>query len=199
VADLARTKDATYAHSASQRTAQRGRWRIRVAGRLAACLTSLYRAFSDTASKAMPFDGVGFAFPDRVSKIDQVIDLLASPDKWCQGNYKTPDGRFCIRGAIAAVEGANCLRPIVLQAIREVTGKHYFRIESFNDHADTNHAQVVQVLMRAHTYLISAQLDTKHGGMITWRARVRALLRRSAARETVWRNCRLRQSRYSVG
>ena len=126
----------------------------------------------------MPFDGVGFAFQDRVSKIDQVIDLLATPDKWCQGSYKTPDGRYCIRGAIVAVEGANNLRPIVLQAMREVTGKHYFRIESFNDRADTNHAQVVQVLMRARARLMSAQRDTKNGGRLAaigWRERLRAL------------------------
>jgi hypothetical protein len=132
----------------------------------------------------MPFDGVGFAFQDRVSKIDQVIDLLATPDKWCQGYYKTADGRYCIRGAIIAVEGANNLRPIVLQAIREVTGKHYFRIESFNDHADTNHVQMIQVLMRARANLISAQPDMKHGGTITWQTRVRALLRRSAGTTT---------------
>src|SRR5215471_6788356 len=113
----------------------------------------------------MPFDGVGFAFQDRASKIAHVIDLLATPDKWCQGYYKTPDGRYCIRGAIIAVEGANNLRPIVLQAIREVT-KHYFRIESFNDRADTSHAQVVQVLMRARAHLISAQLDMTHSGML---------------------------------
>jgi hypothetical protein len=27
----------------------------------------------------MPFDGVGFAVDDRVRKMDQVIDLLATP------------------------------------------------------------------------------------------------------------------------
>jgi hypothetical protein len=40
----------------------------------------------------MPFDGVGFAVGDRVSKIDQVIDLLATPDRWCKGQFKKPDG-----------------------------------------------------------------------------------------------------------
>jgi hypothetical protein len=35
--------------------------------------------------KAMPFDGVGPAFGDRTSKIDKVIDLLATPERWCQG------------------------------------------------------------------------------------------------------------------
>jgi hypothetical protein len=42
----------------------------------------------------MPFDGVGFASDD------QVISLLATPDKWCKGQFNTPDGRYCIRGAI---------------------------------------------------------------------------------------------------
>ena len=137
----------------------------------------------------MPFDGVGFAFQDRVSKIDQVIDLLATPDKWCQGNYKTPDGRYCIRGAIVAVEGANNLRPIVLQAIREVTGKHYFRIESFNDHADTDHAQVIQVLVRARAHLASEQLGVKDTGTLVsigWRSRLRALLPRAANMKTAY-------------
>jgi len=40
----------------------------------------------------MPFDGIGFAFDDRVSRIDQVISLLDTRDKWCKGNFKTPDG-----------------------------------------------------------------------------------------------------------
>ena len=38
----------------------------------------------------MPFDGIGFAFDDRVSKIDQVISLLDTQDKWCKGNFKNP-------------------------------------------------------------------------------------------------------------
>jgi hypothetical protein len=86
----------------------------------------------------MPFDGVGFASDDRVSKLDQVISLLATPDKWCKAQFKTLDGRYCIRGAIMAVEGAEILRPIVLQAIRDVTGIRYLRIESFNDYPYTH-------------------------------------------------------------
>jgi len=85
----------------------------------------------------MPFDGIGFAFDDRVSKIDQVISLLDTRDKWCKGNFKTPDGRHCIRGAIKAVEGAEVLQPIVLRAIHEATGQRFMRIESFNDHPYT--------------------------------------------------------------
>ncbi len=105
----------------------------------------------------MPFDGIGFAFDDRVSKIDQVITLLATPEKWCKAQFKTPDGRYCIRGAINAVEGADFLRPIMLRAIREVTGKRHLRIEMFNDHPYTRHAQVLQVLTRARYLVVSGE------------------------------------------
>ena len=87
----------------------------------------------------MPFDGVGLGLDDRVGKIDKVIDLLGTSDRWCKGTLKTHDGRRCIRGAIMAVDGVGTLQPVVLRAINEVTGRHYRRIESFNDHPDTNH------------------------------------------------------------
>ena len=103
----------------------------------------------------MPFDGVGFPIDDRVSKIDHVIDLLATPDQWCKAQFKTRDGRYCIRGAMMAAEGADFLKPIMLQAIREVTGQRYLRIESFNDHPYTQHAQVLRVLMRARQLVVS--------------------------------------------
>ena len=103
----------------------------------------------------MPFDGVGFPIDDRVSKIDHVIDLVATPDQWCKAQFKTHDGRYCIRGAIMAVEGADFLKPIMLQAIREVTGERYLRIESFNDHPYTQHAQVLRVLMRARQLVVT--------------------------------------------
>jgi hypothetical protein len=66
------------------------------------------------------------------------------------GGFSTYDGRHCIRGAIMAVDGLGTLRPVVLRAINEVTGHHYWSIEKFNDDPDTHHAQVVAVLARAH-------------------------------------------------
>ena len=104
----------------------------------------------------MPFDGVGFGFDDRMGKIDKVINLLATPDRWCKGTLRTHDGRHCIRGAIMAVDGVGTLGPIVLRAINEVTGRHYWRIESFNDHHATDHAQVVEVLARARSDIAAA-------------------------------------------
>jgi hypothetical protein len=105
----------------------------------------------------MPFDGIGFAFDERVSKMDEVIQLLATPDKWCKGTLRTYDGHRCIRGAMMAVEEAQCLAPIILRAIRDVTGKRYFSIESFNDHPSTHHAQVLHVLAKARDDLIRMQ------------------------------------------
>ena len=106
----------------------------------------------------MPFDGGGLGFDDRMYKIDRVIDLLATPDRWCKGTFWTHDGRHCIRGAIIAVDGVGILGPIVLRAIGEVTGRRYRRIVSFNDNPNTDHAQVIEVLTRARTDLVVEHL-----------------------------------------
>ena len=74
----------------------------------------------------MPFDGIGFPNSDRLNKIEDVTQLIGTPDEWCKGRYKTFDGRFCIQGAIIEVKAPE-IRPIILQAIHEVTGKHYRR------------------------------------------------------------------------
>ena len=123
----------------------------------------------------MPFDGVGLGLDDRMGKIDKVINLLATPDRWCKGTLRTHDGRHCIRGAIMAVDGVGTLQPVVLRAINEVTGRHYRRIESFNDHPDTDHGQVVEVLARARDDLVAgrlAVLRSKPPAPTGWRARL---------------------------
>src|SRR5581483_4767495 len=97
----------------------------------------------------MPFDGVGFGPYESLNKIDAVIDLLAMPDKWCKGALRSHDGRYCIRGAVRAVGAAEVLEPTILQAIGDVAGKRFRRIESFNDHPNTSHDQVLEILLRA--------------------------------------------------
>jgi hypothetical protein len=57
-----------------------------------------------------------------------------------------------------AVDGVGTLQPVVLRAINEVTGRHYRRIESFNDHPDTDHVQIVEVLARARDDLVAGRL-----------------------------------------
>ena len=97
----------------------------------------------------MPFDGVGFVVDESAQKLDAVIDLLGTPDRWCKGALRSHDGRYCIRGAIRAVNGAELLEPAILQAIGQVAGRRFRRIEAFNDHPNTSHDQVVAVLSRA--------------------------------------------------
>jgi len=97
----------------------------------------------------MPFDGVDFVANESVDKLDAVSDLLGMPDRWCKGALRSHDGRYCIRGAIRAVNGADLLEPAILQAIGQVAGRRFRRIEAFNDHPNTSHDQVVEVLARA--------------------------------------------------
>ena len=51
------------------------------------------------------------------------------------------------------------LDPIILRAIREVGGKRYWRIESFNDHPSTTHADVLRVLRRARENVIAGMIE----------------------------------------
>ncbi|HEX6441849.1 MAG TPA: hypothetical protein VF007_06650 [Stellaceae bacterium] len=104
----------------------------------------------------MPFDGVGYISSEPLRKIDVVIDLLSTPDKWCKGALRSHDGRYCIRGAVMSVGATDLLEPAILQAIGEVAGRRFRRIESFNDYPNTTHEQIVTVLQRARDNLTGA-------------------------------------------
>ena len=98
----------------------------------------------------MPFDGAEFFVPgERLQKLETVIQLVEDPSSWGKGTLKSSDGRYCIRGAIIAAGGIGVLEPPILEAINQVTGKAYARIEQFNDDAATNHQLVCRVLGRA--------------------------------------------------
>src|SRR5258707_13886824 len=86
----------------------------------------------------MPFDGLGFVADESVRKLDQVIELIGTPDRWCKGALRSHDGRYCIRGAVGAVDGAGLLEPPILQAVCQVAGRRFGRIEAFNDHPNTS-------------------------------------------------------------
>ena len=106
----------------------------------------------------MPFDGIGYISSESLRKIDAVIDLLSTPDKWCKGALRSHDGRYCIRGAVMSVGATDALEPVILHAIGEVAGRRFRRIESFNDYPNTTHEQVVAVLHRAR--------DNMAGGVV---------------------------------
>jgi len=123
----------------------------------------------------MPFDGLGFVADESVRKLDAVIDLLGTPDRWCKGALRSHDGRYCIRGAIRAVDGAELLEPAILQAIGQVAGRRFRRIEAFNDHPNTGHDQVIAVLSRARrnievgpTQSAAARLRQPAASLLGW-------------------------------
>ena len=112
----------------------------------------------------MPFDGAGFGYNESLQKLDTVIDLLETPDRWCKGALRSHDGRYCIRGAIRAVSASDVLEPAILNAIGQVAGRRFRRIEAFNDHPNTTHDQVVAVLARARNNLGSNLGDSRSTG-----------------------------------
>jgi len=108
----------------------------------------------------MPLDDTGFR--DRfgpLDKIDRVIDLLATEERWCRGTLRTRDGRHCILGAIQTVAGARVLIRPISTAIEQVTGRRFAwsglrNIPLFNDDSTTTHALVLRVLFQARENII---------------------------------------------
>jgi hypothetical protein len=128
----------------------------------------------------MPFDGVGYISTEPMRKIDAVIDLLSTPDKWCKGALRSHDGRYCIRGAVMSVGATDLLEPAILQAIGEVAGRRFRRIESFNDYPNTTHEQVVAVLHRARDNMAGGIARTTwvprdgRSAPVAWRSTLRS-------------------------
>ena len=111
----------------------------------------------------MPLDGTEFGFlgDHPLAKLGAVERLLASERQWCKGRLRDRDGRHCLVGAIQAVDARQLLEPIILRAAREVGGRRYWRIESFNDNPRTTHADVLRVLRRARENIITGMIDGK--------------------------------------
>jgi hypothetical protein len=130
----------------------------------------------------MPLDDTGFRERfEPLDKIDQVIDLLATEERWCQGALVTPDGRRCIMGAIQAVNGAAVLVRPVSFAIRRVTGRRFgwfgsYIIPRFNDDRGTTHPLVMKVLSRARENIIRGMSEDDRGTI--WRRRLAGLYQR---------------------
>lgn len=125
----------------------------------------------------MPLDDTRFRDPfEPLDKIDRVIDLLTTEDRWCQGQLETADGRRCIMGAIQAVDGADVLIHAIAIAIRQVTGRRFSWIASnsiprFNDDYATSHALVMTVLFQAREAIASgAAGDAEHNLAPDWMA-----------------------------
>ena len=97
----------------------------------------------------MPFDDAGYRGDTRiVGKIDEVIDLLNDGKGWCKQQLHSGE-RHCIVGALRRVGAEADLQGPILEAIRQVTGRRYARIEHFNDHPLTRFPLVLRVLKQA--------------------------------------------------
>jgi hypothetical protein len=106
----------------------------------------------------MPFDGAGSFGDVRLQKIDRVIDLLRTPNRWCKGTERNRAGQYCIRGALIAVGGWELLQPVIADTIPEVSGRRFRRIEEFNDDPHTTHSDVVEVLQRTRQRIVAGSL-----------------------------------------
>lgn len=106
----------------------------------------------------MPFDGLAFVDHEPLDKMERVIGLISTPAKWCKGSERNRAGQYCIRGAMIAAGALETLEPVVLQAVHDVAGRHFRRIEEFNDHPRTTHGQVIEVLDRARTKIVEGKL-----------------------------------------
>src|ERR1700757_2403284 len=108
--------------------------------------------------RRMPFDGIEAFDNHPIAKLGAVERMLATEQQWYKGRLRDAHGRHCLVGAIEAVDGRQMLQRVVLQAAREVSGKRYWRIESFNDDPRTTHADILEVLRHARENIIAGMI-----------------------------------------
>lgn len=96
----------------------------------------------------MPFDGSESPRILVLGKLDAAIEFLDDEKRWCKGSLLNLAGQMCLLGALRRVEAEEELKPLILDAAREVTGRRFRSVEKFNDHAKTTHATVMSVLHR---------------------------------------------------
>jgi hypothetical protein len=108
----------------------------------------------------MPLDGTGLQIlgDPRLYKLTQIERLLIDERRWCKRRLRDEYGRYCLVGAMQAVEARQSLEPIILRAARQVDGRRYWRVESFNDHPHTTHADVLHVLQRARENILAGMI-----------------------------------------
>jgi hypothetical protein len=117
----------------------------------------------------MPFDGPVYEGRARsLDKMEEVIDLLSDERRWCKKQLRSPDGRYCIAGAMMAVDASSELRKPILLAIEQVTGHYSRSIVSFNDHRLTTHTLVLKVLEQARENVLSERSTATRQRVEAW-------------------------------
>jgi hypothetical protein len=127
----------------------------------------------------MPFDGTESPRLLVLGKLDAAIEFLDDEKRWCKGSLLNLAGQMCLLGALRRVEAEEELKPLILSAAREVTGRRFRSIEKFNDHARTTHTTVMAVLSRTRLGIESGRYAIDQ-------------TRRYAALHRLWRGLRAR-------
>jgi hypothetical protein len=127
---------------------------------------------------SMPFDGADFDGSRDLQLIDAVIALVrGEPD----------DAKASILGAMRAVGAEAELKRYIRRAIRELTGRYYRRIDTFDYAPITTRALAIEVLYRTRHQILAEIADRVIGppnaAGSSWLARLGlvAWLRRSFA------------------
>lgn len=123
----------------------------------------------------MPLDGTDLFESPALAKLNRVERLLATEQHWCKGRLRDADGRRCMIEAITSVDGRQELTRPIIRAAREVSGKRYWRIESFNDDPRTTHRDVLRVLQRARERIVASIAAAQEPQ--PWRRRLTEVLR----------------------
>jgi hypothetical protein len=102
----------------------------------------------------MPFDAMPqpLRHAAEIAIVDKMTQLLATPDRWCQGSNFN-GARMCLVGAAWTVLGgdpgrmplATPIRRSLQQALDEEAG---MSVAIFNDAPERTHADVVDLLVR---------------------------------------------------
>lgn len=123
----------------------------------------------------MPLDGTDLFENPALAKLNRVQRLLATERHWCKGRLRDADGRRCLIEAITTVDGRQELTRPIIRAVREVSGKRYWRIELFNDDQRTTHRDILLVLQRAREHIILGIAAAQEPPL--WRRRLGEALR----------------------
>jgi hypothetical protein len=125
----------------------------------------------------MPFDGLSSPNLLALEKLDSARELLSDPRRWCKGSLVNEFGQMCTLAALRRVGAEEELKPLILSAARDVTGRTFRSIERFNDHHKTTHATVLQVFDRSRVELVSGRYhaDAPGGYFYRWRLGCRRL------------------------
>lgn len=98
----------------------------------------------------MPFDSLPTEHPhaDELAILDRMAELLATPDRWCQGSLATTDGRICLAGAVWAVrhKSSHGVCNQVIVRLTQVSGPRY--LTEFNDARERTHADILDLIAR---------------------------------------------------